>query len=253
MLDLQLVFRELIELVQIHIREKLGSEIADGEPLAFRDVEERFVRRELREEFAAALREIIFDGIVENNDICKPKDLGIFHAPFDEPEENVFFQAHEKTADVEVEEICLAAAVFRERAHVRFQVDERAVRAFAGTAGVGGVDEFRLEDRLEKIIEEMMYDTVAERRREYLADRRLCHDETDRAARLIRAVTEFRFEREQFGLEVLLELRSVVRRALMLAAVEICFVEALKAEQRISAGGGSCSMCSKVKDDIQIL
>src|SRR3990167_9365394 len=136
MLDLQLVFRELIELVQIHIREKLGSEIADGEPLAFRDVEERFVRRELREEFGAALREIIFDGIVENDDGCKPEDLGIFHMPFDESEEYVFFQTHKKTADVEVEKIRFVAAVLRERSHARFQIFERAVRAFAGTAGV---------------------------------------------------------------------------------------------------------------------
>ena len=66
-------------------------------------------------------------------------------------------------------------------------------------------------------------------------------------------VAELDFQREQLCLEVFLELRGVIRGALMLAAVEICFVEALKAEQRISAGGGSCSMCSKVKDDIQIL
>src|SRR3989344_647399 len=39
----------------------------------------------------------------------------------------------------------------------------------------------------------------------------------------------------------------------MLAAVEICFVEALKAERGIPAGGGrSWRGCSKVRDDAQI-
>ena len=151
-----------------------------------------------------------------------------------------------------MEKIRFVAAVLRERSHARFQIFERAVRAFAGTAGVGGVDEFRLEDRLEKIIEEMMYDAVAERCGEYLADRRLCHDEADRAARLVRMIAEFRFEREQFGFAMLLEFCGMICRALMLAAIEIGFVEALKAEQRIPAGGAFIAGCSKVKDDVQI-
>ncbi len=72
MLGFELALGELVQLVKIDIGEKLGSEIADGQALIFRNMKKGFVGRDFGKKGFIALAGEVFGRIVENDDFGQP-------------------------------------------------------------------------------------------------------------------------------------------------------------------------------------
>ena len=230
MADLELVLRELVQFIHVNICEKLRGQVANGEPLSSFNMKEGFVRRYEREEIGVSFPHEILQRIVKNGDRREPKEIGMMNTFLDQPEENVFLEAHEESLDIEMETVCRSAIVVREDAKGTLKIADSAARPPLRAARVGLMDEERLEDRGEKIVEQVMDYAVAERRGENLPHRRLCHDKANGTSRAVGAVDQLPLKPQKLRFRVLLEERGVVHLPLVPAAIEICLVEVLEAE-----------------------
>ncbi len=114
----------------------------------------------------------------------------------DEPEENIFLEAHEESPDIKMETVRRFSVVLRENAQRPSEIGNGAASSFADTTCIGLVDEKRFEDWFKEVIEQVMDDAVAKRRGKDFPHRWIGYNKTDGFARAIGTVDQLSFECE---------------------------------------------------------
>lgn len=172
----KLMLAEMIEAVQIEVGENLGGQVAYGQALVGRHAEEAFVGRKVIPEFGRTPSVAAEQGVVQDEGAAERQEVFpvgmVVHARekiFEEPCEKRAANMHEKAADVELEHPGVTRIVGGALAYEALDPLNAEVGTFADAAGIAVVNEGLFEIWIEAVDEDMVHDTVAESRREYLA------------------------------------------------------------------------------------
>lgn len=147
---------------------------------------------------------------------------------FGEAYDNAPVDAVEEIGDVRFQEEGLAAPVTSDRAGETGYAAHSVMGAAAGNAGITIPDEPPVETFCDRIVDEVMHDSVAELRGPHLPDFRVCDHESNAAADFVIAASEIVVQRDEVPFEIGLETQLVYRVALRLPAIEIGIEDGLK-------------------------
>ncbi len=118
----QFLFHEMIKVVEVHVAEELGRQVADGEPLALRGVKQALCSREVSPVMSAPPDDAILCWITEDDEAQKAHDKFLVETHFvpEAAESTLDFAVqesavyrHEVASDVQLQDVAVARVVLR--------------------------------------------------------------------------------------------------------------------------------------------
>jgi len=225
---LELALDEMVDLVEIHITPELTGEITDGQTPLVLFPEQAFVREHrivwvpgTRGPSATALKAVVGGGVVEQQCLGEPPKFRIGNLARNDLVKNRFIDGRKEIRHIQLQRPSRTPAVGRCPVQKNHEPVTGRQRALALAAGIGVVNEHRLEHPLLVRDQQVMHHAVAKIGREHLARFWARRDKTDRAARSVAVGTQFPLQCQQIGLRVEFKPESVVGVALVAAALAI--------------------------------
>ena len=228
--DLQSLFHENIEIVEVEVRENLAREVADREADSRRRKKEALRPRQSDPILLLSFYDAVFRRIVANNLLAEPEQLrrvvsGVLRIDdvSDLGKEDRSVDIHEKPLYVELQDMRGFRVIFGRLPDEPVDPADPEERPFSFPATVAVVDEELLKDRIELADDEMMDDPVAEIAGEYLALDRFVHDEGDAFADFVPSGNDLVIELNELRFVVELEGKRVRRAPLVAPAFVVGF------------------------------
>ena len=123
--DLQVMFGELIQLIQIHIREKLAAEIPNGQPAHIPGSKQRFVGRDMAPERPVPLEDHVLGTVMKDNRPGQPPERIIVNPLGHQVIQNRFVNVEKEALNIELQRIARPGPIVRDAPHERLQATAR--------------------------------------------------------------------------------------------------------------------------------
>jgi len=219
--DPQLMFNELIQFIEIDIREKLARQVADGQPAIRRVTPQALVFGHTLKCRALRLQKAIGARIVKKHLCRQIQQPGFDDFARQNVKQRRFVNADEKIPDVGPEIVRWPLPIPRDRTKPGRQAMGGVQGAATGNARERIADEARIKPGCQPIVNHVVDDTISKRRRPDLPDLRLFDDEGDASADLVSSLQQFLIKLKQVLFEAEFEIEGVNRISLSFAAIEI--------------------------------
>jgi len=146
--DVKLFFHEMVQFVQIHVREQLRRQIPDGDALS---------------SLSLSLLNSIHRRITADNAAQQDLSVWIADRAFQDSDQSFVVDTVEKLSDVAFENPTGTGEVAADFSREVPQTVHRRMRAFPDAAGIGIEDERTVEERIQHAVDGMVSDAVAHR------------------------------------------------------------------------------------------
>lgn len=225
-----MMFHELVQSVQVNVREKLAGIIADGKAGFVVGVKKGFMRRNQVKEQAPSLFLMIFGGIMKNDFFDQGPDPGGVLASGQYFKKDFLIDTDKKGADIDMKEPCFFRAVARHLSHEILKSCHGGMGSLAFPACVRVMNEDPLPFWLQITHQQMVDDPVPEMGREDFPVFRLFRYKAGGWGWNVASGGKFFQQQQNFLFGVYLKTERGNFISLVLPAIEIAPVEILKSK-----------------------